>query len=67
VLLHLLAKRIDDKRLIRLVKAMLEAGVMEDWVFKPSFSGTPQGGVVLPLLANIYTLFRREPENPWGR
>jgi RNA-directed DNA polymerase len=53
VLLRLLAKRIDDKRLIRLVKAMLEAGVMEDWVFKPSFSGTPQGGVISPLLANI--------------
>ena len=54
VLLRLLAKRIDDKRLLGLVKTMLEAGVMEDWVFKPSFSGTPQGGIASPLLANVY-------------
>jgi group II intron reverse transcriptase/maturase len=54
VLLRLLSKRIDDKRFLDLIENMLKAGVMEDWEFKPSFSGTPQGGVASPILANIY-------------
>ena len=54
VLLRLLSKRIDDKRLLVLIENMLKAGVMEDWEFKASFSGTPQGGVASPILANIY-------------
>ncbi|WP_417262884.1 reverse transcriptase domain-containing protein [Celeribacter sp.] len=53
VLLGLLQKRIDDKRFIRLVADMLKAGYLEDWKFNPTFSGTPQGGVVSPILANI--------------
>lgn len=54
ILLGLLRKRIDDERLIRLVAGMLKAGYMEDWTFHATYSGTPQGGVVSPILANIY-------------
>lgn len=54
ILLDLLAKRIDDKRFLRLIAGMLKAGYMEDWTFNATHSGTPQGGVVSPILANIY-------------
>lgn len=54
VLLSLLERRIDDLRFVGLVRAMLEAGYMEDWTVERTYSGTPQGGVVSPLLANIY-------------
>lgn len=54
VLLGLLERRIDDPRFVGLVRAMLEAGYMEDWTVERTYSGTPQGGVVSPLLANIY-------------
>src|SRR5260370_12549564 len=54
VLLTLLKKRIDDDRFIGLIEGMLKAGYMEDWVLGRTYSGTPQGGVVSPLLANIY-------------
>ena len=54
VLLGLLKKRIDDAKFIALIEGMLKAGFMEDWVFERTYSGTPQGGVVSPLLANIY-------------
>ncbi|TKV04902.1 hypothetical protein FDX19_24995 [Citrobacter sp. wls619] len=54
VLIDVLAKRIDDKRFLSLIRSMLKAGYMENWKFHDSFSGTPQGGVVSPILANIY-------------
>jgi RNA-directed DNA polymerase len=54
VLLALLKKRIDDDKFIALIEGMLKAGYMEDWVYGRTYSGTPQGGVVSPLLANIY-------------
>jgi len=54
VLVDVLAKRIDDKRFLGLIRSMLKAGYMEDWKFHDTFSGTPQGGVVSPVLANIY-------------
>lgn len=47
-------KRIDDERFIALVNGMLRAGYMEDWTFHATFSGTPQGGVASPILANVY-------------
>jgi group II intron reverse transcriptase/maturase len=54
ILLELLRKRIDDDQLIRLIGRMLKSGYMEDWTFHRTFSGTPQGGVISPILANIY-------------
>jgi len=54
ILLGLLRRRIDDERLIRLIGRMLKAGYLEDWMFHRTFSGAPQGGVISPILANIY-------------
>ncbi len=54
ILIGLLEKRIADKRFIALISGMLKAGYTEDWRFHRTLSGTPQGGVVSPLLANIY-------------
>ena len=53
-LLGLLGKRIADQRFMGLIRGMLKAGHIEDWVFHRTYSGTPQGGVVSPMLANIY-------------
>ena len=49
-----LAHRIGDKRIQRMVKRFLKAGVSEDGTITVSEEGTPQGGVISPLLANIY-------------
>lgn len=54
VLLTILRKRIHDERFIRLIAGLLEAGYMENWKWNSTYSGTPQGGVLSPLLANIY-------------
>jgi RNA-directed DNA polymerase len=54
LLIEILEKKIDDKRFIDIIKKMLRAGVLEDWKYKRTYSGTPQGGVVSPILANIY-------------
>jgi group II intron reverse transcriptase/maturase len=53
-LMKFLAHRIQDKRIQRMVKRFLKAGVQEDGIITRSDSGTPQGGVISPLLANIY-------------
>jgi len=54
VLIGVLRERINDERFLRLVRKFLNAGYLEDWVFHKTYSGTPQGGIVSPLLANIY-------------
>jgi RNA-directed DNA polymerase len=54
VLIGLLEKRIADRRFIRLIRGLLKAGYIEDRVYYRTYSGTPQGGVVSPMLANIY-------------
>ncbi len=54
VLINILRERIADDRFIRLIRKFLNAGYVEDWVFHKSYSGTPQGGVISPILANIY-------------
>jgi RNA-directed DNA polymerase len=48
-----IAKRVEDKRLLKLIRAMLNAGVMENGLEKPSEEGTPQGGPLSPLLSNL--------------
>jgi group II intron reverse transcriptase/maturase len=53
-LVELLEKKIDDKRFIKLISLMLKAGYVEDWIFYKTYSGTPQGGIISPLLANAY-------------
>jgi RNA-directed DNA polymerase len=53
-LIDTLEKKIDDKRIINIIRKMLKAGYMENWRFNSTWSGTPQGGVISPLLANIY-------------
>ncbi len=54
VLLEILREKINDNRFVRLIQRLLEAGYLEDWKYNKTYSGTPQGGVLSPLLANIY-------------
>ena len=54
ILMDVLAERIKDGRFLRLIRNLLGAGYMENWRYNNTPSGTPQGGVVSPLLANIY-------------
>ncbi len=54
ILLGILAERIRDNRFLRLIRNMLKAWYLEDWQYHDTLSGTPQGGVVSPLLSNIY-------------
>jgi RNA-directed DNA polymerase len=54
ILMKLLERRIDDRKFLSLIRAMLKAGFLEQWIFNATHSGTPQGGVISPLLANIY-------------
>ena len=53
-LMQAIEDRICDRKLLRLVRAMLRAGVMEEGAVRRSDTGTPQGGVISPLLANLY-------------
>lgn len=53
-LIEILEERIDDNRFIRLIRKFLNAGYVEEWVFHKTHSGTPQGGIISPILANIY-------------
>jgi len=54
VLAGFIRGKIKDARLIKLVYKFLKAGYMEDWRYNNTYSGTPQGGIISPLLANIY-------------
>jgi group II intron reverse transcriptase/maturase len=54
VLLKILGEKIHDSRFIRLIANLLRAGYLENWVLNATLSGSPQGGVISPILANIY-------------
>jgi group II intron reverse transcriptase/maturase len=54
VMLGILGEKIHDNRFLRLLRNMLEAGYLEDWKWNATLSGAPQGGVVSPILSNIY-------------
>ena len=53
-LIELVKERISDRRVLKLIRQWLEAGVTEDGTVRETLAGTPQGGVISPLLANIY-------------
>src|SRR5215813_11783904 len=54
VMAAILAENIHDQRFLRLIRHMLKAGYLEDWEYHETLSGCPQGGVVSPILSNIY-------------
>jgi group II intron reverse transcriptase/maturase len=54
VMMKILGERIHDNRFLRLIRNMLTAGYLEDWQYHETLSGAPQGGVVSPILSNIY-------------
>ena len=53
-LIGILKERINDERFLRLIRKFLNAGYIENWTFYNTYSGTPQGGIISPILANIY-------------
>jgi group II intron reverse transcriptase/maturase len=54
ILLRIIAEKIHDNRFLRLIHNMLRAGYLEDWEYRDTLSGVPQGGTVSPILSNIY-------------
>jgi len=54
ILIEILRNKIQDERFIRLIWKFLRAGYMQDWKYHKTYSGTPQGGIISPILANIY-------------
>jgi group II intron reverse transcriptase/maturase len=54
VLLSILSEKIHDGRFLRLIEGLLKAGYLEEWRYHATYSGSPQGGILSPLLANVY-------------
>ncbi|HYF64678.1 MAG TPA: reverse transcriptase domain-containing protein [Herpetosiphonaceae bacterium] len=54
ILIAILREDIQDERFLRLIRRLLQAGYLQKWTYHQTYSGTPQGGVLSPLLANIY-------------
>lgn len=53
-LIEILKRRIQDEKFINLIWKFLRAGYMEEWIYHNTYSGAPQGGIISPILANIY-------------
>ncbi|MFL0364680.1 reverse transcriptase domain-containing protein, partial [Pseudobacillus sp. 179-B 2D1 NHS] len=53
-LIGILKRKIDDEKFINLIWKFLKAGFLEDWQYHKTYSGTPQGGIISPILSNIY-------------
>jgi len=53
-MIHILEQYIDDPKFINMIRDMLKAGYLEDWKYHSTYSGAPQGGIISPLLSNIY-------------
>ncbi len=54
VLLTILGEKLHDNRFLRLIRYLLQSGYLEEWKFNKTLSGCPQGGVISPILSNIY-------------
>jgi len=54
ILTNILRENIQDNRFLRIIEGALKAGYCEEWTYHPSLSGSPQGGIVSPILSNIY-------------
>ena len=54
VLVEIINQKIKDARFLKLIHSFLKAGYMEDWKYHETYSGCPQGGIISPILANIY-------------
>lgn len=54
VMIGILAERIKDEKFLRIIRKFLKAGYLEGWHYRNTYSGTPQGGIISPILANIY-------------
>lgn len=53
-LLDILSKKIKDSKFLNIIRQFLKAGYIEEWTYSNTYSGTPQGGICSPILANIY-------------
>ena len=54
MLIAVIGRKIKDARLLKLIRLFLKSGYMEDWKYCGTYSGCPQGGIISPILANIY-------------
>ena len=57
VLVEIINQKIKDARFLKLIRSFLKAGYMEDWKYHETYSGCPQGGIISPILANIYWIY----------